>query len=220
MKISNIYIFLFFVLGCSPDQQGYRFELSSQETSANCDQSCLNSCKSIFSLPEEIDQCTQLTPEEVRLASRTLQSMKSGSWTAVSEEGLSLLTRISYKPWIKYARFNLESAEDMLLWLSEEKWAASYTSTEVLEEGLKTLSYLPGDRGVKDALFKPIDSGKTFLEIMALEDNRVLFEKNHSLIQQVCRNQKLCIKDIYCRQTLSVVMDKAKQLSLSEEPSC
>ena len=184
---------------------------------STCDERCLEQCRENFSNSDAYKKCSYLSGRDVDNLKRTINSMKRGSWTSINEGQISLLSDISYEPWVKYSS---KSTEGMLEWIAETQWVGDYLDTEILREGLASLSYLSREKGVIDGLKKNISDNQktTFIELAAWEKNEVVFKKIHKTLSEACDGSK-CIRKVYCAQGSDIVIEMINDLDLAEDLS-
>ena len=216
------YLFcLLFLFGCDWFKAGQLFDLYSNDNahsapSSACSSECRQDCRTIFSNADELNQCTRLSDSTVRQMERAVNNMSRGLWKSITEEQISHISNISYSPWLKYADGGTESAENMLIWLAENERIPYYLDEEgeVLKTVLASLSSLSFDKGVKDALSKDIEEGRTFLEMTAWNKNEEGFRRIHQVILEVCENNDICIRQTYCRNNSDIVPDTVNKMEL------
>ena len=85
---------------------------------------------------------------------------------------------------------------------------------EVLKTVLDSLSPMPFDKGVKDAISKDIEDGRTFLEMLAWKKNNEGFKKVHQVILDVCDKDEICIRQTYCRNNSDIVPETVNHLEV------
>ena len=219
------YIFcLFFLFGCdwfNTDQFSALYQGSQEDSpapsSSGCSNECQQDCRAVFSNANEVDQCTRLSDSTVRLIERAVNNMSRGVWKPITEEQISHIVSISYSPWLRYADSGVKSAENMLIWLTENEEIPHYLDEEgeILKTVLDSLSSLSFDRGVKDAFSKDIEEGKTFLEMTAWKKNDEIFRKAHEVILEVCEQDDICIRQTYCQNNSGIVPETVNKLNLN-----
>lgn len=214
-------IFLLILLGgCDSINNVQSFLYSNENefsSSSGCSSDCQQDCREIFPNLGEFEECTKLSDTLVRLIERAVNNMERGIWDPITEEQISHIVSISYDPWIRYAEGGFESAENMLIWLAENDRIPHYLDEdrEVLKTVLDSLSSLSFDDGVKDALSKEIEDGRTFLEIIAWEKNDTAFRRVHEVILEVCDRDDICIRQTYCQNNSDIVPDTVNKLELN-----
>ena len=214
-----VFLLITALLGCDWMDQVY--SVSSDDipvsSSDGCSSACQQDCGEMFPIAGEFDQCTRLSERSVTLMKRAVDNMKRGTWNPITEEQMTFLVNISYTPWIKYADAGQESANNMLIWLAENKHITQYLDDEgeVLKTVLDSLSSMSFDKGVKDALSKDIEDGRTFLEMLAWKKNNEGFRKVHQVILDVCSTDDICIRQTYCRNNSDIVPDTLNKLKLN-----
>ena len=217
------YLFcLLFLFGCAWFKTGQLFDLHSNNQdhstdSSSCSRECQQDCRTIFSNADELDQCTRLSDSTVRQVERAVNNMSRGLWKPITEDQISHISNISYSPWLKYADGSTESAENMLIWLAENEEIPYYLDEEgeILKTVLASLSSFSFDRGVKDALSKDIEEGKTFLEMTAWNKNDEGFRRIHKVILETCENNEICIRQTYCQNNSDIVPDTVNKMELN-----
>ncbi len=208
---------LMVILGCT-NQPINVTEISSITSFDSCDEYCMKDCRENFIDSSAYNQCVRLSKQDVNLIKRVLNNMKRGSWESIQESQIALISDISYEPWIKYSSINRKSTKRMFEWIGENEWIGTYLNSEVLKEGLASLSHLPYDSGVIDGLKKDIsqDRKMTLLELAAWEQNETVFEEIHDLILDVCDDSK-CIVRVYCSQSSDIVLETVNDLGLTKD---
>lgn len=216
------YLFsLLFLFGCGwfkADQFSTLYSNSANKlSSSGCSIKCQQDCRAIFSNADELDQCTDLSDSTVLQIERAVNNMSRGLWKPITEEQISHISNISYSPWLKYADSGAESAENMLIWLAENEQIPYYLDEEgeVLKTVLASLSPFSFDKGVKDALSRDIEEGRTFLEMTAWNKNDESFRRIHKVILAVCENNTICIRQTYCQNNSDIVPDTVNKMELN-----
>ena len=214
------YLFcLLFLFGCDWSKVGSLFNANdhSAPSSSVCSSECQKNCRTIFSNIDELDQCTHLSDSTVLQMERAVNNMSRGLWKSITEEQISHIVDISYSPWLRYAESSTESAENMLIWLAENKQIPHYLDEEgeILKTVLASLSLLSFNKGVKDAFSKDIEEGRTFLEMTAWNKNDEGFRRTHKVILEVCENNEICIRQTYCQNNSNIVPDTVNKMKLN-----
>ena len=214
----SFFLLIWFALGCQSTIVPISSH-SSRTSDSSCGEKCKTHCRENFLDPQAYDQCVNLSDEDVDKIQRSIHSMKRGSWNSIQEDQLSLITDISYEPWIQYSTLNQNSTMKMLEWIGENRWVGDYLDSDgdVLKEGLASLSHLPHDSGTLDGLKKDISKDKkmTFIELTAWEDNDIVFQKIHDMIVDVCDRKSKCTKKVYCSQSSDIVLETVNNLDLT-----
>lgn len=217
------YLFFFLVLGlfgCSW-VDGVQSFLNSSDVPitsfSGCSNECQQDCREIFPISDDFYQCTELSDQKVHLIERAVNSMSRGIWNPITEEQISFIVSISHAPWIRYADAGYESGENMLIWIAEDENIPHYLDEdgEVLKSVLDSLSSMSFDEGVKDALSKDIEDGRTFLEMLAWEQNDEGFKRTHNVILNICDKEEICIRQTYCQNNSDIVPDTVNKLDLN-----
>ena len=218
--MTNFYLIIFFLItSCSvriaPVSQFA--SIIKEPVVSTCNERCMTTCRENFIDSASYKKCTLLSDKDVNSLDRAFNSMSRGSWTSINEGQISLLSNISYDPWIKYSS---KSSEKMLEWIGESRWMGDYLENEVLKAGLSSLSYLPKEKAVLDGLEKNIFDKRnlTFIEFVAWEKNEDVFKKIHDTILDVCENSK-CAQKVYCAQSSDIVIETINNLDLADDIS-
>ena len=184
---------------------------------SDCSSECQQDCQEIFSNPEAVNQCKRLSDSTVRLIERAVNNMRRGIWTPITEEQISHIVSISYAPWLQYADSGTESANNMLIWLAKNDSIPHYLDEdgEILKTVLDSLSSLSFNKGVRSAFSKDIDTGRTFLEMLAWNKNNEGFKKAHQVILEVCEQDDICIRQTYCQNNSDIVPEIVNKLKLN-----
>jgi len=195
----------------------YGSENNSISSSTGCSSECQQDCHEIFPTLGDFDRCTRLSDSTVRLIKRAVRNMERGIWNSITEDQISHIVSISYAPWIRYADGGTKSAENMLIWISENNRIPHYLDEdeEILKTVLDSLSSLSFDDGVRDAFSREIKDGRTFLEMMAWEKNDEGFRRVHKVILAVCDKDDICIRQTYCHNNSDIVPDTINKLELN-----
>lgn len=214
------YLFcLLFLFSCDwlSKERSFLHNVENTLSSSGCSNECQQDCGEIFPSSGEFDACTRLSDKTVALINRAVNNMQRGIWDPITEEQISFIVDISYSPWIEHADRSYESAENMLIWLAENNNIPHYLDEdgEILKTVLDSLSFLPFDNGVKDALGKDIKDGRTFLEMMAWEKNHEGFKRTHNAILNVCDRDSICVRQTYCQNNSDIVPDTVNKLKLN-----
>ena len=192
-------------------------EGDSISSSAGCSSECQQDCREMFPSLGEFDQCTRLPDVTVRLIKRAVDNMGRGIWDPITEDQISYIVSISHAPWVQYADGGSESAENMLVWLAENHRIPHYLDEdgEVLQTVLDSLSSMSFDNGIRDALSREIEDGRTFLEMTAWEKNDEGFRRTHEVILEACDGDNICIRQTYCQNNSDIVPDTVNKLRLN-----
>ncbi len=211
-------VFTAILWGCNWASHVQSVSLNETPVSSDgCSSVCRQDCGDIFSRDNEFDQCTRLPKQTVTLMKKAVDNMRRGIWNSITEEQMTFLVNISHTPWIKYADSDQESANNMLIWMAENKNIPRYLDDEreVLKTVLASLSPMPFDKGVKDSLSKDVEDGRTFLEMLAWKKNNEGFRKVHQVILDVCNKDEICIRQTYCSNNSDIVPETVNNLKLN-----
>ncbi len=209
------FLLILVLFGC--DWLGDSQSSLNSDASSGCSTECQQDCGAIFPSSGEFDQCTRLADSTVTLIKRAVNNMNRGIWSPITEEQIAFIVSISHTPWIEYADAGHESANNMLIWLAENEKIPHYLDEEgeVLKTVLDSLSSMSFDDGVKDALSKDIEDGRTFLEMLAWEQNDEGFSRVHKVILDACDGDDICIRQAYCQNNSDIVPDTLNKLELN-----
>ena len=240
MKYLFLFLFLIFIIGgCDPnsilstfynrtESNLYSNEDDSKENSNFCDQDCEKFCAKIYISLSSERECEDLTNADVRDINDVYEKMKSGRWSSIDSGALELMVEISYEPWEKRAGGGTQRiVKNMLVWIAEISEQNDDRINElVTEDVLREAFYsLGGSRrninGIRQALNVDLETDdserRSFLEMLAWENNDDVFEKVHDLIKEECRSRELCIQDTYCDHFENIIYEKITDLGLHED---
>jgi len=206
----------------------YSNEDENREDLDNCDQDCERFCAQIYTASSSERDCEKLTSKDVKDINNVYEKMKSGRWSSIDTGALELMVEISYEPWEKRAGGGTQRiVKNMLVWVAEVSEHNDDRVNElVTEDVLREAFYsLGGSRrninGIRQALNVDLETDdserRSFLEMLAWENNDDVFKKVHELIKEDCNSRDLCIQDTYCDHFENIIYEKITDLGLHED---
>ena len=183
-------------------------------------QRCKTWCDNLFLTDQLLNKCLNQTTDDVSHLHSVLSAMEKGNWKSIKPEHLSTVIKFDDDLWPKYASVNNRAlAQTMLLWIAEESEVAEFLvgDQKVLKNAFQVLG-TPGaeDKLVLKGLRKDVDleNDQTFFEVSAHKKNDNGFKAVHALLKEECKEQKSCVKRVYCEIDQTVVFGKLNRLGL------
>ena len=204
------------------------YQRSTNDESENnaCDANCEKICAKVFIDSSAENKCESYSNRDVREIDDTYEKMRSGKWDSIDSNYLELMVSISYEPWERRAGSSFKNSKRMLVWVAEISEQSTVdviqlVTTDVLKEALYSLGdsrrNINGIReGLKEDLKTSDNEVRSFLEMLAWENNDEIFEKVYAIIKEECSSRDLCIKDVYCDHSEDIIFETVTELGLHE----